>query len=97
MKKFVDPDAALNELRHVIEQLINQKNRRNLYIFIGMLVVIVAVLIGVIFWFFKKDDDFEDDWDYDWDEDDDENEIESAGECCCSDKDVDNSSEVTGF
>ena len=55
--------------------------------------VLIAVTAGVVYLLkTRMDDEYEEDWDYDWDDLDDE--FCEDDECCCTDKDVDDSVKV---
>ncbi|MCI8630466.1 MAG: hypothetical protein HFE57_13430 [Firmicutes bacterium] len=91
MKKYLESNTSLEDIKAAIRGIQKREDKRALYIFIAIVTaVLVAILIAVVYLLKNKmndDEDFDEDWDTDWD-DFDEN------DCCCTDKDVDTSVKV---
>ena len=79
MKKYFEATPNLDGLKEKIIVLKDGEDRKTL---IAVIALVAAVL----------DDEYEEDWDYDWDDLDDE--FCEDDECCCTDKDVDDSVKV---
>lgn len=91
MKKYLESNTSLEDIKAAIRSIQKREDKRALYIFIAIVTaILVATLIAVVYLLKNKmndDEDFDEDWDTDWD-DFDEN------DCCCTDKDVDTSVKV---
>ena len=91
MKKYLESNTSLEDIKAAIRGIQKREDKRALYIFITIVTaVLVAILIAVVYLLKNKmndDEDFDEDWDTDWD-DFDEN------DCCCTDKDVGTSVKV---
>ncbi len=91
MKKYLESNTSLEDIKAAIRGIQKREDKRALYIFIAIVTaVLVAILIAVVYLLKNKmndDEDFDEYWDTDWD-DFDEN------DCCCTDKDVDTSVKV---
>ena len=83
MKKYFEATPNLDGLKEKIIVLKDGEDRKTL----------IAVTAGVVYLLkTRMDDEYEEDWDYDWDDLDDE--FCEDDECCCTDKDVDDSVKV---
>ena len=89
MKKYFEATPNLDSLKEKIIVLKDGEDRKTL---IAVIALVTAVLIAVTAGVDKMDDEYEEDWDYDWDDLDDE--FCEDDECCCTDKDVDDSVKV---
>ena len=88
MKKYFEATPNLDGLKEKIIVLKDGEDRKTLIAVIALVTaVLIAVTAGVVYLLkTRMDDEYEEDWDYDWDDLDDE--------CCCTDKDVDDSVKV---
>ena len=91
MKKYFEATPNLDGLKEKIIVLKDGEDRKTLIAVIALVTaVLIAVTAGVVYLLkTRMDDEYEEDWDYDWDDLDDE--FCEDDECCCTDKDVDNS------
>ena len=98
MKKYFEVKPSLGDLKEKIIVLNEREDRKTTFIILAVITAALAVLaFGVIYLLKSKmDDDYDEDWDYDWDDLDDECCDGECGEdeCCCTDKDVDDSVKV---
>lgn len=94
MKKYFEAAPNFGGLKERIIVLKDGEDKKTLLAVIALVTaVLVAVTIGVVYLLkTRMDDEYEDDWDYDWD--DLEDEFCDDDECCCTDKDVDDSVKV---
>ena len=92
--KFHEATPNLDGLKEKIIVLKDGEDRKTLIAVIALVAaVLIAVTAGVVYLLkTRMDDEYEEDWDYDWDDLDDE--FCEDDECCCTDKDVDNSVKV---
>jgi hypothetical protein len=95
MKKYFEA-PALDGLKERIIILKDGEDKKTLFAVIALVAaVLVAVAVGVVYLMkTKMDDEYEEDWDYDWDDLDDDFLTEDDCDCCCTDKDVDDSVKV---
>ena len=95
MKKYFEATPNLDGLKEKIIVLKDGEDRKTLIAVIALVAaVLIAVTAGVVYLLkTRMDDEYEEDWDYDWDDLDDE--FCEDDECCCTDKDVDNSVKVS--
>lgn len=95
MKKYFEAKPGFDDLRERIVVLKDDTDKKTLIAVIALVAaVLIAVTAGVVYLLkTRMDDDFDDDWDYDWDDMEDEF-CEDTDECCCTDKDVDDSVKV---
>lgn len=94
MKKYFEATPNLDGLKEKIIVLKDGEDRKILIAVIALVAaVLIAVTAGVVYLLkTRMDDEYEEDWDYDWDDLDDE--FCEDDECCCTDKDVDDSVKV---
>lgn len=94
MKKYFEATPNLDGLKEKIIVLKDGEDRKTLIAVIALVAaVLIAVTAGVVYLLkTRMDDEYEEDWDYDWDDLDDESCEDD--ECCCTDKDVDDSVKV---
>ena len=94
MKKYFEATPNLDGLKEKIIVLKDGEDRKTLIAVIALVAaVLIAVTAGVVYLLkTRMDDEYEEDWDYDWDDLDDE--FCEDDECCCTDKDVDDSVKV---
>ena len=87
MKKYFEATPNLDGLKEKIIVLKDGEDRKTLIAVIALVAaVLIAVTAGVVYLLkTRMDDEYEDDLDDEFCEDD---------ECCCTDKDVDNSVKV---
>lgn len=95
MKKYFETAPSFDGLKEKIIILKDSEDKKTLFAVIALVTaVLIAVTVGVVYLLkTKMDDEYEEEWDYDWDDLEDEYE-ESDDECCCTDKDVDDSVKV---
>lgn len=92
MKNFEAP----MEIRAYLEGLKEKENRSKLIcVIIAATLVIAALVVGIVYFIKRKDDDFYDDWDDDWKDED--YDCCCGDECFCTDSDVDKSVKVEPF
>lgn len=96
MKKYFETTPGFDGLKDRIIVLKDGEDKKTLFAVIALVTaVLVAVTIGVVYLLkTRMDDEYEEDWDYDWDDLEDEYEECDGDECCCTDKDVDDSVQV---
>lgn len=94
MKKYFEAVPGLDGLKDRIIILKDGEDRKTLFAIIALVsVVLIAVTVGVVYLLkTRMKDEYDEDWDYDWDDTDDE--LCDDDECCCTDKDVDDSVKV---
>lgn len=97
MKKYFEATPNFDGLKERIIVLKESEDKKTLFAVIALVaVLLIAMTAGVVYLLkTKMDDEYEEDWDYDWDDLDDEDfEDFDECECCCTDKDVDDSVKV---
>ena len=97
MKKYFEATPNFDGLKERIIVLKESEDKKTLFAVVALVaVLLVAMTAGVVYLLkTKMDDEYEEDWDYDWDDLDDEDfEDFDECECCCTDKDVDDSVKV---
>lgn len=97
MKKYFEATPNFDGLKERIIVLRENEDKKTLFAVIALVaVVVLAVTAGVVYLLkTKMDDEYEEEWDYDWDDlDEDDFEDFDDCECCCTDKDVDDSVKV---
>ncbi len=96
MKKYFEATPNFDGLKERIIVLKDSDDKKTLFAVIALVTaVLIAVTAGVVYLLkTKMDDEYEEDWDYDWDDLEDEFEEFDDCECCCTDKDVDDSVKV---
>lgn len=102
MKKLMDREFSMADLKNVLTDFQDKKDKKCYYVFIGVLVTLIVAAIAGIAWLVKKnlDQQQEQEWDEGWDEgwddnyDWDDEDKDTCDECCCTDKDVDTSVKV---
>ncbi len=94
MKKYFEAVPSLDGLKDRIIILKGGEDRRTLFAVIALVsVVLIAVTVGVVYLLkTRMKDEYDEEWDYDWDDLDEE--LCDGDECCCTDKDVDDSVKV---
>jgi len=95
MKKYFEVKPSFEDLKDKIIVFNNGRDeRRTLFIVLGIIAAVLAVVaLGVVYLLkTKMDDEYDEDWDYDWDELEDE--YCNEDDCCCTDNDVDASVKV---
>lgn len=96
MKKYFETTPSLDGLKERIIVLKDGEDKKTLFAVIVLVTaVLIAVTVGVVYLLkTRMDDEYEEEWDYDWDDMDDECCEDDDCECCCTDKDVDDSVKV---
>lgn len=98
MKKFLDNETALEDFKRALTEMKSKDDKKDLYIFIAILVGLLATATAAIVWIVnnKKENGYDEDWDCEWDEDygDDDLDDCDCDECRCTDKDVDKSVKI---
>ncbi|AMJ42055.1 MULTISPECIES: hypothetical protein [Anaerotignum] len=95
MKKYFELKPSFEDLKDKIVVLHKEDDeKKTLFIVLAVLAAVLAVVaLGVVYLLkTKMDDEYDEDWDYDWD--DLEDEYCNEDDCCCTDKDVDDSVKV---
>jgi hypothetical protein len=96
MKKYFEATPNFDGLKERIIVLKENDDKKTMYAVIALAAaVLIALTAGIVYLLkTKMDDEYEEDWDYDWDDLEDEFEGFDEEECCCTDKDVDDSVKV---
>ena len=96
MKKYFEATPNFDGLKERIIVLKESEDKKTLFAVVALVaVLLIAMTAGVVYLLkTKMDDEYEEDWDYDWDDLEDEFEEFDDCECCCTDKDVDDSVKV---
>jgi len=91
MKKYFNDKPGWDDLRERVVVLRERDDKKSVVIVLAIVAAILAMVsLGVVYLIkTRMDDEFDEEWDYDWDDLEDEYCDES--ECCCTDKDVDDS------
>lgn len=95
MKKYFEVKPSFEDLKDKIVVLHNDRDdKKTVFIVLAIIAaVLAAVALGVVYLLkTKMDDEYDEDWDYDWD--DLEDEYCNEDDCCCTDKDVNDSVKV---
>lgn len=95
MKKYFEVKPNFEDLKDRIVVLHNgHDDKKTVFIVLAIIAaVLAAVALGVVYLLkTKMDDEYDEDWDYDWD--DLEDEYCNEDDCCCTDKDVNDSVKV---
>ncbi|MDO4530681.1 MAG: hypothetical protein Q4C06_01760 [Bacillota bacterium] len=95
MKKYFEA-PGFDGLKERIIVLKEGEDKKTLIAVIALVTaVLIAVTVGVVYLLkTKMDDEYEEDWDYDWDDLEEDFFEEDECDCCCTDKDVDDSVKV---
>lgn len=96
MKKYFEAAPNFDGLKERIIVLKDGEDKKTLFAVIALVTaVLIAVTVGVVYLLkTRMDDEYEEEWDYDWDDLEDEFCEDDECECCCTDKDVDDSVKV---